>query len=203
MSRSTSDASHLRRSLQAGAVALALLLAGPAAGDSHASAGEATGEAEAMPSEGAGAAAAEEEAPPTLPADAVRRAQFTSGVEEREPVDSLQQVSDDRARLLFFTELRGLDGRTVTHRWEHAGDVVAEVPFEVDGPRWRVWSSKDLDEGALGSWAVTVVDESGRELLRREIDVVEASSGAEAEPMAESDEAPAPSHEAPASPPML
>jgi len=201
MSRSASDASRLRRSLQTGAAVLALLLAGPAAGDSHASAGETPGEQEAMPSEDAAAPA--EEAPPTVPAGAVPRAQFTSGVEEREPVDRLQHVSDDRARLLFFTELRGLDGHTVTHRWEHAGEVVAEVPFEVDGPRWRVWSSKDLDEGALGTWAVTVVDESGQELVQREIDVVEASSGAEAEPMAGSDDAPAPPDEAPASPPML
>ena len=52
-------------------------------------------------------------------------------------------------------------GQTVTHRWEHDGKVMAEVPFTVNGARWRVFSSKNLDESWLGEWKVSVVDEAG------------------------------------------
>jgi len=50
------------------------------------------------------------------------------------------------------------------HRWEHNGEVLAEVPFEVGGPRWRVYSSKNLDPLWLGEWGVRVIDGMGSEI---------------------------------------
>ncbi|MFA7620175.1 MAG: DUF2914 domain-containing protein, partial [Thiohalomonadaceae bacterium] len=72
-------------------------------------------------------------------------------------------------RIYFFTELRDMEGQTVSHRWEQDGEVMAEVPFNVGGPRWRVWSSKNIDSGATGEWSVAVVDGAGNELARKGI----------------------------------
>jgi hypothetical protein len=84
-------------------------------------------------------------------------AQFTTGVENREPIDQVTFVENDARKVFFFTDLRGLAGRTVLHRWIYDGNVVAEVRFEVDGPRWRVWSSKDLLPDWIGDWTVEIV----------------------------------------------
>jgi hypothetical protein len=87
--------------------------------------------------------------------------QFTTAVEDREPVDQITFVSTDVRRVFFFSDLRGLEGQTVVHRWRYGSDTVAEVPFEVRGPRWRVWSSKELVPDWIGDWTVEVVAESG------------------------------------------
>ncbi len=125
--------------------------------------------------------AAAEDAPPAAPAPAkagpsqaqasasvasteVALARFTTAVEEREPVDSITflDASDAGAdRVLFYTDLRGLEGDTVTHRWEYNGQVMGEVPFQIGGPRWRVWSSKQLMPTWLGEWSVEVVKGDG------------------------------------------
>jgi len=91
----------------------------------------------------------------------VARAQFTSGIKDREPVDRLLVASPLVHEVYFFTELRHLEGRTVTHRWKYEGKVVSQVPFKVGGPRWRVNSRKDIEPDQVGEWSVTVVDQSG------------------------------------------
>lgn len=96
--------------------------------------------------------------------DEVARARFTTGIEDREPVDDLNRLDASHNQVFFFTELRGLEGRTVTHRWMHDGEVHGSVDFEVGGPRWRVWSSKDLLPDWTGGWTVVVVDDEGEQL---------------------------------------
>ena len=105
------------------------------------------------------AAPAAETAP--TPSGTVARATFTKGVEDREPVDSVDALSTDDSKVYYFTELRDMAGQTVTHRWEHDGKVMAEVPFTVNGARWRVFSSKNLEPSWTGEWKVSVVDEAG------------------------------------------
>ena len=91
----------------------------------------------------------------------VARAQFTSAIRDREPVDQLVVATPFIREVYFFTDLRNLEGRTVTHRWRYEGRVVSQVPFKVGGPRWRVNSKKEIDPDQVGDWSVTVVDESG------------------------------------------
>ena len=55
-------------------------------------------------------------------------------------------------------------GETVTHRWEYNGQVMAEVDFQIGGPRWRVYSSKTMMHDWVGDWKVSVVDEDGSPL---------------------------------------
>ena len=94
----------------------------------------------------------------------VARAMFTSAVEEREPVDTLERVPADTPSVHYFTELGDLTDRTVTHVWSHEGEAMDEVSFDVGGPRWRVWSRKTLRPEWAGEWTVTVVDDAGNEL---------------------------------------
>jgi hypothetical protein len=104
---------------------------------------------------------AEEIYEPPVPDAFVARAQFTTAVVNREPVDQVVRLDEQANRIFFFTDLRNLQGRTITHRWEFEGEVHSEVDFEVDGPRWRVYSAKSLNPGELGKWTVFVIDESG------------------------------------------
>ena len=100
--------------------------------------------------------------------------QFTSAVENREPVDQLSFVENDVRSIVFFSDLRRLQGRTVTHRWLHGDVVRAEVPFEVGGPRWRVWSSKALLKEWLGDWTVEIFVEDGEVIASETFTYIDA-----------------------------
>ncbi len=90
----------------------------------------------------------------------VARAVFASAVLDREPVDELQSIDASTDRVLFFPELLNMEGKTVSHRWVHGGEVLAEISFQVGGPRWRVYSSKQMTpEWAGTDWVVSVVDD--------------------------------------------
>jgi Protein of unknown function (DUF2914) len=70
-------------------------------------------------------------------------------------------------RLTLFTDLRGLAGETVSHRWQHDGATMAVIPFKVGGDRWRVHSSKRVTAAMRGSWQVVVTDSRGATLASR------------------------------------
>lgn len=112
------------------------------------------------------AAAPAEKAPAAQ--GSVARAVITSGVTDREPIDELTEVGSDVPVVYFFTDLRDMKGERITHRWEHDGQVVSEVGFDVKGPRWRVWSNKTLPAGSTGAWKVSVVNSAGDVLATRE-----------------------------------
>ncbi|KAF0192199.1 MAG: hypothetical protein FD165_824 [Gammaproteobacteria bacterium] len=91
----------------------------------------------------------------------VVRAVFTTMMRDREPMDDITKLGTDVGQVYFFTELGDMNGQRVTHRWQHNGDVMAEVSFDVRGSRWRVWSNKTLTPQLTGTWKVTVLDGSG------------------------------------------
>jgi len=91
----------------------------------------------------------------------VVRSAFTREIDEREPMENLQNLTNDNGQVKFFTELRDMSGQTAIHRWEYDGKVVAEIEFNVKGPRWRVWSSKSFVPQWTGDWKVSVVNGAG------------------------------------------
>ena len=125
---------------------------------------------EAMPAE-AGMAAA---------TGTVSRAQFTSAIENREPVDELEAVENDLRTVYFFTELKDMDGQTAVHRWSYNGQVMAEVSFPVGGARWRVYSSKNLLPEWVGTWTVDVLNANGDVVESRSFTYVNAAAVEEA-----------------------
>ncbi len=117
--------------------------------------------APAAPAASAPAATPTDAAAPATPGGSVTRAVFTSAVTDREPTDTITSLSNDATNIMFFTELQGLQGQTVTHRWEHGDKVMAEIKFDVGSARWRVFSNKRLDPSWTGEWKVSVVDANG------------------------------------------
>lgn len=93
-----------------------------------------------------------------VPDASVARAQFSTAILNREPVDHVVILSSRQKSVYFFTDIRGMQGRTVAHRWEYHGRVMSVVPFTVKGPRWRVYSKMLMSPDQTGEWMVTVVD---------------------------------------------
>jgi hypothetical protein len=110
------------------------------------------------------------------PGGYVTRAMFTTDIHEREPLNWVTTLPNDRNVIFFFTDLRNLTGRTVIHRWKWNGKLMADVPIEVGGPRWRAYSIKTLHPSWLGDWTVTVIDPSGDIFIEKAFKYVEADS---------------------------
>jgi hypothetical protein len=143
------------------------------------------------------AAEATPEASPEPLTGRVLRASFTTQVVDREPQDSVTSLTSDQWRIFFFTEFIDLEGHTLTHLWEREGIEMARVPFVVGGPRWRVYSTKNLGPSWLGEWKVSVLDENDRVLHSENFSYVSAP----AQPILEegpavAEEAAAPAEEA-------
>ncbi|UCG52321.1 MAG: DUF2914 domain-containing protein [Candidatus Latescibacterota bacterium] len=97
----------------------------------------------------------------------ITRAVFTNGIESREPIDRVDSLTTQVNNIFFFCEVRDMEGQTVTHRWIHDEKKMAEVSFEIGGPRWRVYSSKTLLPEWTGRWKVEIVDGEGNKLDER------------------------------------
>lgn len=106
----------------------------------------------------------------------VARSIFTTLIDNREPVDKVKQVPEQTNDVFYFTELRDMAGQTAKHRWEYKGKVVAEVKFNVRGPRWRVWSKKSFTPGWAGDWKVSVVNGADEVISEEIIAFSEASA---------------------------
>lgn len=119
----------------------------------------------------------QEMATPKPTSGTVARAIFTSQMVDREPTNILTELANDTQRVYFFTDLRDMTGQIITHQWEYAGNVMAEVKFKVgDGHRWRVYSSKNLLPEWTGEWKVSVIDENGSTLKVSTLNYIPAAS---------------------------
>jgi len=104
----------------------------------------------------------------------VARSAFTSAIENREPVSELTTISNTVSNVYFFTELLGLNGHTITHRWEYNRKIMAEVSFNVGADRWRTWSSKNILPNWTGTWKVSILDEGGNVIEQNEFEYIKA-----------------------------
>lgn len=98
----------------------------------------------------------------------VPRALVTTNIRDREPANnvgtSVRLREIDRGQLHFFTEITGMMGRKVEHRWTYRGQPVGTMSFQVGSNRWRTSSRKTILPHQKGEWRVLVVDEAGRTL---------------------------------------
>ena len=107
----------------------------------------------------------------------VARAMFTTTINDREPTNRVLILENNTTKLYFFSDLRHLQGRTITHRWEYEGHVVDEKSFQVNGARWRIYSRHKMDPTMLGRWTAVVTDEDGCPLKAVIFQYVEAGQG--------------------------
>ena len=101
----------------------------------------------------------------------VSRAIFTTSIEDREPVLAVDSVSSSAFKSIsFFTELTDLQGHNITHQWVFGDKVMFEKTFEVNGARWRVWTSKTFLPSWNGIWTVNVLDDDRSVLASKDFD---------------------------------
>ncbi|WP_105189407.1 DUF2914 domain-containing protein [Pseudoalteromonas sp. T1lg48] len=103
--------------------------------------------------------------------DKVSRAVLTTQVQDREPVSALGReiaMDDFDERLVFFTELRGLQGQQVSHIWYFEEQQVARVELGVHTARYRTFSSKRIMPSQVGLWRVELRDNNNKLLATRE-----------------------------------
>lgn len=104
----------------------------------------------------------------------VSRSAFTTSIQDREPTDQVEKLTADHDKIYFFTEIRGMAGHTVSHKWMYNGQEMANVSFNIGADRWRTWSSKTMQPSWLGKWTVDVVDEGGNVLAQESFEYVAA-----------------------------
>ncbi|SDY20807.1 DUF2914 domain-containing protein [Nitrosomonas halophila] len=100
----------------------------------------------------------------------VLRAQLTSGIRRREPVDSIDHVPLAMAYsqpIYFYLHLSGLENEKVTVDWFYQEKHVARVILDTGASDWRTYSSKILDKSRIGAWRVVAFDQSGKLLAER------------------------------------
>jgi len=102
----------------------------------------------------------------------IARSNFTTEISEREPVDEITSFNTD-AELTFFTEIMDMEGKTVTHRWIQEDEELFSMDFYVGGPRWRVWTTKNIYDWNVGSVKVVVEDQDGNVLAEQSIVIPE------------------------------
>ena len=89
------------------------------------------------------------------------------------PFDSQITLDGDApATLYYFTELRGMAGETVSHRWLHEGKLISETSIPIDAG-WiaDVHSSAKIHPRMRGHWQVLVCDAAGKVLDSEQFEV--------------------------------
>ena len=103
----------------------------------------------------------------------ISNAEFAIDVIDRTPINIVEELDNSLGKIYFFTNLRNLQGQTVIHRWIYNDKVMASISFDVKGPRWRVWSSKNLWHTWTGKWIVEVVADNSELLYEKEFNYIE------------------------------
>lgn len=105
-----------------------------------------------------------------LLSDHLIRAQLSTGLEEKEPIDEIPNVlrmdSDGLIRIYLFTEIQGMKGQLHFHDWYLEDERVARVAIRPSVDPMRASSAKYIDRHMLGDWRVEVVTEEGEVLAK-------------------------------------
>jgi len=96
----------------------------------------------------------------------ISRTLFTSKLKNNEPLDEVLVLENDIQTLYFFSEVKNMHGKTITHRWEYRADEkyikVFERKFKVSKKTEKLVSKFKLDSTKTGEWMVIISDEQGR-----------------------------------------
>lgn len=94
----------------------------------------------------------------------------------KEPVQIINspvRVSKSKAvQVNYFTELKGMNNKTIYHEWIKKGKVVSRQRLKISADRWRTASSKLFNHTALGHWHVRTVDVKNRLLDKKEFNII-------------------------------
>ena len=102
------------------------------------------------------------------PQQNISEAEFAKKIIDRVPINIVREFDNSLGKIYFFTNIRNLQGTSITHRWIYNNKVMADVIFDIKGPRWRVWSSKNLWHTWTGKWMVEVLTSENEVLYKKE-----------------------------------
>lgn len=104
-----------------------------------------------------------------MPALAVDKMVFCTGVEDREPMGADTAFADTVGQVYCFTQISGAEGNaTVSHVWYLDGEEKASIELSVNGKTWRTWSSKTIPKEWAGTWRVEVKSADRNVLMSKE-----------------------------------
>ncbi|MPW31331.1 DUF2914 domain-containing protein [Agarivorans sp. B2Z047] len=90
----------------------------------------------------------------------VARAQLSSAISQREPVDNLTRVELSQIQQVYlFMELREMQGQSIQINWYRQQQLQASVELDIGGPRWRTNASKRFDLNSRGDWQVAIYNQ--------------------------------------------
>ncbi|MCC6915742.1 DUF2914 domain-containing protein [Nitrosomonas sp.] len=102
------------------------------------------------------------------------KAQLTSNIRQRQPVDNIDQVSlnGKSSRPVFlFLHLSQFKGKKIFINWYYQNQSIAKISLLVGNNDWRTYSSKVLNQNRLGPWRVTASDQTGKLLAEFKFNV--------------------------------
>lgn len=61
-------------------------------------------------------------------------------------------------QLALYSEVKGLNGQTIEHRWYYEGKLMTRIKLPVKLDYWRTYSRKVFDSSQKGEWRVEILD---------------------------------------------
>ncbi len=90
----------------------------------------------------------------------VTRAQLTSQVQDKEPVNDLGRLvigePGQVTTVFFFSQIQNLADQTVSHVWLLDDVEQARVELDIGSMNWRTFSSKRLHAPTQGEWIIQI-----------------------------------------------
>lgn len=110
--------------------------------------------------------------PTSFAAGPVSRAAVTTELDSQaRPVSNLSTVDSTVNEVIFYTEIEGMSGETILHRWIHNGNTIATINIQIRSNAARTWSTASIDSSKVGSWEVQVLNSGGQVLMAQNFDV--------------------------------
>lgn len=91
----------------------------------------------------------------------VTRAIFTTKFKNNKPVNEVLILENNNKNLYFFSVVKNMQGKVISHRWEHHGKKVFEQKFKVSAKSEKLISKYKLDPAKTGEWMVIITDGQG------------------------------------------
>ncbi|MFV0626037.1 MAG: DUF2914 domain-containing protein [Alphaproteobacteria bacterium] len=96
-------------------------------------------------------------------------------------IETLDKTNPDAQNVIFHTEILNEQGNTITHVWKNGDQEIYRKPFNVNGQRWRVWTSMNAEHFSEGdNITVEVQDQEGKNIYVGKLGVATANIPADA-----------------------
>jgi len=106
----------------------------------------------------------------------ITRANLSLSLKENQPGKALDHsvVMSGKGiiKVILFTEMSGIRGRTLFHEWYLNGKRLARVKIPVNVSLQKSFSSKFINQQMLGQWQVKVIDDQGEPYVLADFEVI-------------------------------